>query len=595
MFFLVSYSDMETKISIKSVLKAFWPYIKAQKGWVFLTYLGACLGVTFQTLTPWLYKDLLDEIATNISNPLKANLLWILLGILGLNLLDWIFYRLGGFVTSYIQPIILANMDRKNLDFLLGHSYQFFTNNFAGSLLRKIQRFSRAFERIMDETEWNLFPLLITIVIAVGALFLRNAILAWITIAFILVVILGNYLFSWWKLKYDLKRAEKDTEVSGALADVISNSVNVKLFSGYGFEKNKFFNVTEQLRKLQNLTWFLGETNFAFQALMGAFLEFGVMYLAVVYWQKGMISVGDVILVQGYLIALISRIWNVGRIMRNLYEAFSDAQEMVDIVEKPYDVMDVKGAKPLKIKKGLIAFEDVTFNYNQTRQVLTGFNLIVAPGERVALVGPSGAGKSTIVKLLLRFYDLDGGKIQIDEQDIKKVTQVSLRDQIALVPQDPFLFHRTVRDNIRYGRRDATDQEVKAAAKLAHCDEFIVNLPKGYETYVGERGIKLSGGERQRVAIARAILANAPILVLDEATSSLDSESESFIQDALKNLMKGKTVLVIAHRLSTIMQMDRIVVVEEGQVVDQGSHQELLAREGLYQKLWTIQAGGFIS
>ncbi|MHB8831524.1 MAG: ABC transporter ATP-binding protein [Patescibacteria group bacterium] len=586
---------MTSKISVKSVLKAYWPYVKAQKGWVILTYLGASLGVVCQLVTPWYYKNLLDTITTNIQDPSKADLLWILLGILFWNMGGWISYRVGGFLASYVQPIMLASMERKNLDHLLGHSYQYFTNNFAGSLLRKIQRFARAFERIMDETEWNLLPLLITIVITVGALFLRNATLAWVTMIFVLVVVFGNYLFSWWKLKYDLKRAEKDTEVSGALADVISNSVNVKLFSGYGFEKKKFFDVTEQLRKLQTLTWYLGETNNAFQAFMGVFLEFGVMYMAVRLWQKGMISIGDVILVQGYLIAVIGRIWNVGRIMRNLYEAFSDAQEMVDILEKPYDVLDVKGAKPLKIKKGQIAFEDVTFNYNQTREILTNFDLTVAPGERVALVGPSGAGKSTIVKLLLRFYDLDGGKILIDGQDIKKVTQTSLRDQIALVPQDPFLFHRTVRDNIRYGWRDATDEEVQKAAKLAHCDEFIVNLPNGYETYVGERGIKLSGGERQRVAIARAILANAPILVLDEATSSLDSESEAFIQDALRNLMKGKTVLVIAHRLSTIMQMDRIVVVEDGKVVDQGSHQELLSREGLYQKLWNIQAGGFIS
>jgi ATP-binding cassette subfamily B protein len=586
---------MESKMSIVAVLKAYWPYVRAYKGWVFLTYLGACLGVACQLVTPWFYKELLDTLAANLQDPSKADLLWILLNILFWNLGGWISYRVGGFVVTYVQPIILANMDRKNLEFLLGHSYQFFTNNFAGSLLRKIQRFSRGFERIMDETEWNLCSLFITLVMAVGALFLRNATLAWATMAFILVVVIGNYFFYRWKLKFDLKRAEKDTEVSGSLADVIGNAVNVKLFSGYGFEKTKFFNVTDQLRRLQYLTWSLGELNNAFQAFMGLFLEFGVMFLAVHLWQKGSISIGDVILVQGYLIAVIGRIWNVGRIMKNLYEAFSDAQEMVDVLQKPYDVLDVKNAKRLKVEKGKLEFAEVSFNYNQTREILKGFDLAVKPGERVALVGPSGAGKSTIVKLLLRFYDLDGGKIMIDGQDIKKVTQVSLRDQIALVPQDPFLFHRTVMDNIRYGRRDASDKEVEQAAKLAHCHEFIEKLPNGYETFVGERGIKLSGGERQRVAIARAILANAPILVLDEATSSLDSESEAYIQDALKNLMKGKTVLVIAHRLSTIMQMDRIVVVEDGRAVDQGSHQQLLAREGLYQKLWTIQAGGFIS
>ena len=586
---------MKPKISVSAVLRAFWPYVISQKGWVFLSYAGASLGVLCQLVTPWFYKVLLDNITSNIQTPTHANLLWILTAILIANLLGWICYRAAGFSAVASQSRILVYMDQKNLEYLLGHSYQYFTNNFAGSLLRRIQRFSRAFERIMDETEWNLFPLIITIAVSVGVMFLRNAILAWSMIGFTLVVILGNYLFSWWKLKYDLKRAEKDTEVSGALADVISNSVNVKLFSGYVFEKNKFFEVTDQLRKLLSLTWGLGELNFAFQALMGVFLEFGVMYLAVSFWQKGAISIGDVILVQGYLVALIGRIWNVGRIMRNLYEAFSDAQEMVEILDTPHGVKDAKGAKQLKITQGKIEFVKASFNYNQTREVLKDFELAVEPGERVALVGPSGAGKSTIVKLLLRFYDLDGGKIFIDGQDVKKITQISLRDQIALVPQDPFLFHRSVRDNIRYGRRDASDQEVEEAAKLAHCHEFIEKLPNGYETFVGERGIKLSGGERQRVAIARAILANAPILVLDEATSSLDSESEAMIQDALRTLMKDKTVLVIAHRLSTIMQMDRIVVVEDGRAVDQGSHQQLLAREGLYQKLWTIQAGGFIS
>ncbi|MDD5437744.1 MAG: ABC transporter ATP-binding protein [Patescibacteria group bacterium] len=586
---------MKPKMSVSAVLKAYWPYVKSQKGWVFLSYFGACVGVLAGVYGPWLYKALVDSITNNLNDPSKADLLRILLTILIVNLIGWLGYRIGGFVSSYVQPIIMAEMDRKNLDNLLGHSYQFFTNSFAGSLLRKIQRFSRSFERIMDETEWNLFPLFITIAVAFGGLYLRNAILAWSTLGFVCVVILVNVLFSKWKLKYDLQRAEKDTEVSGALADVIGNSVNVKLFSGYAFEKNKFFSVTEELRKLQNLTWYLGEANFALQALLGCFLEFGMMYLAVSYWQKGLISVGDVILVQGYLIALIGRLWNVGRVMRNLYEAFSDAQEMVEILDTPHGVKDAKGAKQLKITQGKIEFVKASFNYNQTREVLKDFELSVEPGERVALVGPSGAGKSTIVKLLLRFYDLDGGKIFIDGQDVKKVTQISLRDQIALVPQDPFLFHRSVRDNIRYGRRDASDQEVEEAAKLAHCHEFIEKLPNGYETFVGERGIKLSGGERQRVAIARAILANAPILVLDEATSSLDSESEAMIQDALRNLMKNKTVLVIAHRLSTIMQMDRIVVVEDGRAVDQGSHQQLLAREGLYQKLWTIQAGGFIS
>jgi ATP-binding cassette subfamily B protein len=267
---------------------------------------------------------------------------------------------------------------------------------------------------------------------------------------------------------------------------------------------------------------------------------------------------------------------------------------MVELLKTPHGIEDALGAKLLSVTEGAIAFTDVDFYFHETRSVLEKFSLSIKPGEKVALVGPSGAGKTTITKLILRLYDVAGGTITIDDQDIARVTQESLRDAIAFVPQEPTLFHRSIMDNIRYGRREATSEEVVEAAKQAHCHEFITTLPQGYETFVGERGVKLSGGERQRVAIARALLKNAPILVLDEATSSLDSESESLIQDALKTLMKNKTVIVIAHRLSTVMSMDRIIVIDGGSIADQGTHAELLAKDGIYQKLWSIQAGGFL-
>jgi ABC-type multidrug transport system fused ATPase/permease subunit len=267
---------------------------------------------------------------------------------------------------------------------------------------------------------------------------------------------------------------------------------------------------------------------------------------------------------------------------------------MVDTMETPLEIKDKKSAKKLKVKDGELWFDDVQFSFNDNTEVLRNFNLTIAPGEKIALVGPSGAGKTTVTKLLLRLYDVKKGGIHIDKQNIASVTQDSLREAIGFVPQEPILFHRSLMENIRYGRRDASDKEVVEAAKKAHCHEFIDKLPQKYETFVGERGVKLSGGERQRVAIARVILKNAPILVLDEATSSLDSESEALIQDALEVLMQGKTVVVIAHRLSTIMKMDRIVVMQAGSIVAQGTHLELINRRGLYQKLWSIQAGGFL-
>jgi ABC-type multidrug transport system fused ATPase/permease subunit len=319
-----------------------------------------------------------------------------------------------------------------------------------------------------------------------------------------------------------------------------------------------------------------------------------MLYFAVGQWQKGVLTVGDFALFQGYLTVLFWRSGDIGRIVRRLYEAVAESKEMVEILKTPHEIRDKRGAKDLQVEHGRVDFQDVVFGYTNRRRILDEFNLTIRPHEKVAIVGSSGAGKSTVIKLLFRFHDIQKGRILVDGQNIAKVTHKSLRDQLSLVAQESILFHRTLMENIRYGRRDATDDEVIQAAKEARAHEFITDLPDGYNTLVGERGVKLSGGERQRVAIARAILKDAPILVLDEATSSLDSESEHLIQEALVELMENKTAIVIAHRLSTILKMDRVIVVDQGQVVESGSHQELLAKGGMYRKLWEIQAGGFL-
>src|SRR5581483_7532413 len=305
--------------------------------------------------------------------------------------------------------------------------------------------------------------------------------------------------------------------------------------------------------------------------------------------------VGVFFLIEAYLLSIIDQLWGFTRLVRDFYQSYADAKEMVEILMLPHDIVDVPAAKELAVSKGKIEFNQLTFSFNQTRKVLEDVTLTIAPGERVAFVGPSGAGKTTFVRLLLRLYTPTAGTILIDGQNIASVTQNSLRKSIAMVPQDPVLFHRTLAQNISYGKQNATIEEIEEAARLAHCDEFIKNLPSGLDTFVGERGIKLSGGERQRIAIARAILKNAPILVLDEATSSLDSHSEMLIQDALNTLMQGRTTIVIAHRLSTIQKMDRIIVVDGGKIIEEGSHKSLLRKkQSLYKKLWTLQAGGFL-
>jgi len=327
-----------------------------------------------------------------------------------------------------------------------------------------------------------------------------------------------------------------------------------------------------------------------------------------------LITIGVFVLLQAYVLNIINQLWGFTRLVRDLYQGYADSKEMVEINLLSHEIKDLPSAKELVVDKGEIEFNDITFGFNQMHQVLENINLTIKPGEKVALVGPSGAGKTTFVRLLLRLYSATSGKILIDGQDISEATQESLRKNISMVPQDPILFHRTLAENIAYGKIEEMQKEVpklakgepgsrsqsdlgkiKKAATLAHCDEFIKELPQGFETYVGERGIKLSGGERQRVAIARAILKNAPILILDEATSSLDSHSEMLIQDALNNLMAEKTTIVIAHRLSTIQKMDRIIVIDNGRIIEQGSHKDLLENENsLYKKLWELQAGGFL-
>ena len=398
-------------------------------------------------------------------------------------------------------------------------------------------------------------------------------------------------------LKYDIASASADSKTGGALADPIGNHSAVTNFVGLGYEREGFKSVAQEQARKARKSWDMREISTTLQTFLIFVVEFIVFYYAIGFWQRDAITVGTFVLIQIYIIGVANQLWQVGRIIRTFYEAMADSRDMMEIMVLPYEITDIPGAKKIEIKNGQIDMKNVSFIYHSTnREVLKQVNLSVSPGEKVGLIGPSGAGKTTITRLLLRSHNVSTGAIYIDGQDIGKVTQESLRENISLVPQDPVLFHRSLLDNIKYGKRNATVEEVVAAAKLAHCDEFIDVLPDKYETLVGERGIKLSGGERQRIAIARAILKDAPILILDEATSSLDSHSESLIQEALDKLMQGRTSIVIAHRLSTIRKMDRIIVMEEGAIREEGTHSSLIKNEkSLYKKLWDLQMGGFIS
>lgn len=548
-------------------------------------------------IIPIYYKKFFDTLThASSANDDIAGLLFSILGIIALFLvLQRIIWQSSGILVSQFTGRIMADLANTCFSYLHKNSFTFFNNSFVGSLVKQVNYFVRAFDVITDHIIFDLLQLSVNLSVILVVLTTRSPALGIVLFVWAVIFLMINLLLTKYKLKYDIARSAAETTSTGILADTITNNSNVKLFCGYDRERRFFGDAIARVQQLRIFSWTLGNIVDGVQGLLAIALEIGMFYVAIRLWQQGRLTVGDFVLIQAYLITTFDRLWNFGKHIRVIYENLADAEDMTKILTTHHEIVDTPKAKTLKVTAGAVDYVNVQFNYRETRTILSKFSLSIRPHEKLALVGPSGAGKSTVVKLLLRMHDVTKGKITIDGQDIAKVTQESLWRAISLVPQEPILFHRTLLENIRYGKPEATNDEVMRAAKLAHCHEFISELPEGYDTYVGERGIKLSGGERQRVAIARAILRNAPLLVLDEATSSLDSESEQLIQEALATLMEGKTVIVIAHRLSTIMKMDRIVVIDRGEIIEEGTHEALLEKEqGLYKNLWQIQAGGFI-
>ncbi len=584
------------KVKIKDVLRAFWNGIRPQKRQLFFVVFSMVTANIIAVIIPLFYKQFFDVISINgDKTAVVQKLIIIIIQIAFLNGFVWLFYRIATVYNGSYQTGTIARLKQQSYDYLMEHSYSFFSNNFTGSLVQRVNRFARAFETLSDRLIWDVLPLLVRIISVIFVVYFINSWIALVIFVWIAIFLVFNIIFSRWKLKYDIWVAEIDSKTTGYLADTITNQNTIQLFNGQKFESKGYKKVTDEQARMTKFSWNLDATMEAGQAFLGFTIQFLLFYFAIGYWSLGQITIGVFVLLQVYIIGLIHELWSFTRVVRDAYRAYADAKEMVEILNLPHEIKDAHLAKELNADKGEIKFENLSFNFNETRKVLENINLIIKPGEKVALVGPSGAGKTTFVRLLLRLYSPTSGRILIDGQDISGATQESLRKNISMVPQDPILFHRTLAENIAYGKRDAVKKEIEEATKLAHCDEFISNLPFGLETYVGERGIKLSGGERQRVAIARAILKNAPILILDEATSSLDSHSEMLIQDALSNLMQNCTTIVIAHRLSTIQKMDRIIVVDQGKIIEQGSHSELLENKySLYKKLWELQAGGFL-
>lgn len=475
-------------------------------------------------------------------------------------------------------------------------SMRFHSNRFSGSLVSQTNKFVAGYERLFDTLIFSILWLGVSLVASVAILAIRAPIFALILVAVVVLYILVAVL-SYKKVgKLSAEYAKAETKQTGQLSDSMSNILAVKSYGRESHERRRYAGYGNStydagMRQMRSVivrdVWF-GLVLIACVVASTMFETFGV--------KLGM-DVATLILISNYTTMILGNLWDVNSILKSINRVFGDAHDMTEILDTEDTVKDNTGAKDIVVKKGAIKFDSIRFKHaDAPSAIFDNFNLDVKAGERIGLVGLSGSGKTTLTKLLLRLADVEQGKIEVDGQDIKKVKQVSLRENIAYVPQDTALFHRSIADNIAYGKPDATIEEIKRAAQLAHADEFIRDLPEGYDTLVGERGIKLSGGQRQRISIARAILKDAPILVLDEATSALDSESEALIQDALNRLMKGRTSIVVAHRLSTIAGMDKIVVLEDGKIMEQGSHDELLKnKRGSYSRLWSRQSGAFLN
>jgi len=563
-------------------------------------YLGilAFVGFTWaimNTMLPFVLKTVIDK-AVGFEGDKSAAfaaiqpyvLLYIGLWIafcLDMRLLDWAKLKL--------MPSVRQDVMTQMFSYLTQHSYRYFQNNFAGSLINKIVDMQGGIVEILTILD-DVYAQILGFSMAFITLLIIHPIFAGILGCWVVIFLGITFLFMRPIEQLSHVFAESRSTLVGKMVDSVSNIVNIRLFAKQGYENHyihsSIVDTVEKDRRMQakiilmRLCW-----DVTIVALLGTNLwTLGSMY------SKGLITIGDFAFVMNLSLSLVWNLWYIAGQFVSFTEQFGRCRQALAILNAPHEIVDQANAQPLVVKQGEIEFRDVSFHYNEGKQLFNNKNIVLHPGQRVGLVGFSGSGKSSFVNLILRLFELEAGDITIDQQNIRDVTQASLRANIALIPQDISLFHRTLMDNIRYGAQDASDMEVIAAAKQAHCHEFIMELPEGYQSLVGERGVKLSGGQRQRIAIARAMLKNAPILILDEATSALDSVTEKYIQDSFQALMRGKTTIVIAHRLSTLAAMDRILVFDKGEIIEDGTHAQLLEWKGHYAKMWHMQAGGFL-
>jgi ATP-binding cassette subfamily B protein len=573
----------------------FWYFIKKQKKGFFILLLTMGCWALQESVYPYFIGLLIDKASEyNGEKSLFFSYLAPTLITAGSVVLFIEFnYRVFDYLSAKIYPKYMADVRSAMYNYVLGHSHQYFSENFAGTIASKIARMPEGAQRIVDLVITMFFPIILSFIFSAVVLARTSPIFALIVTAWFVLHVGFTFLFARKSKELAITHSHKITKLNGKIVDCLGNIVNVRLFSRYDYEREYYARGQQEEYDAYNKSMIFNANIKLFLAVFTLTFMFSMVGGALYCYNNDIITIGDLALVLSYQ-SLIGLVWMMGMEIVSFYELTGNCSEALNIINRAHDIRDTPDARRLKITDGSIVFDHVTFNYARNNNVFKDKSITIKAKEKVGLVGFSGSGKTTFVNLILRYFDINNGKILIDGQDITKVTQDSLRRSISLIPQESMLFHRSLIENIRYGKIDATDDEVVEAAKRAHAHEFILKLSDKYYTMVGERGMKLSGGQRQRIAIARAILKDAPILILDEATSALDSVTEKEIQESLDGLMQGKTVMVIAHRLSTLLNMDRILVFDKGTIVEDGSHQELIDKEGHYAKLWNMQAGGFL-
>ena len=583
----------------RETLRIYWYHATRYK----VLFFGVLVSIPFvivlqQILPPLIVANVLDKLSAGdyiqgdaIGSFGSSILLFFLLFMAG-SVIGW---RIVIYLIWTLEIKVHKDIMERMYNHLMLLDMEYHNNSFGGSIVSRTNKFVNAYTRLIDTLIFDILTIA-TIALATGLILWSQA--PQFVIVFYIITIL--YIFVTTLLtkkirKLSSKEASKQNKVTGYLADMVTNVVAVKSFSATKYENKRFSTATSDLADTSTIlkwTQLNRDAVFSFTTGMLGVVALTMAIVSVVIYGA---NIGTVFLVLSFSTNMSRRLHDFShKTLRNINKSLGDAEEGTRMLLRKPEVLDPKNPKIIKATSGEIVFKSVTFAHDK-QQLFKNFSLHIPDGQKVGLVGSSGSGKTTLVKLLLRFIDVQSGKITINNTDVRDTTQSNLRTYMSYVPQEPLLFHRTLKDNIRYGNESASDKELIKASSDAHAHEFISKLDQKYETLVGERGVKLSGGQKQRVAIARALLKNAPILVLDEATSALDSESEQLIQDALWKLMEGKTAIVIAHRLSTIQKMDRIIVLDNGKIIEDGSHSELIKKKnGQYAKLWKHQSGGFL-